>query len=448
MKKNRKWWILGGVVVVVCIALILILGGSSKSEVQFRFDAVSKGDIQVFVTATGTINPVVTVEVGTQVSGIVAKLYADYNSIVKNGQVIAQIDTTFLVQSVKDAEATLEKALAQQADSKRSFERVKTLYDRNLESQASYDAALTTLETANALVKSAQASLERARVNLAYATIYAPIDGVVIDRKVNVGQTVAASFSSPTLYTIANDLRKMQVQTTVDESDIGRVAIGQHAVFTVDAYPNENFEGIVSQIRLAPTTISNVVNYIVVIDFDNSELKLMPGMTANVKILVGEAHDVLRIPNLALRFQPSTDLIDTTELKNQKGFAARQVGGNEYGTPQRQSKKQATGPMAQAGPPTRRTFGITPRFPEYQKSGYDASSDKGFGRVWILNEKKKLTPIFVHTGLNDGKYTEISSPALHEGQQIVMGILSNNNGTKQVSPLAGGGSRPPGGGRR
>ncbi|MBP8976861.1 MAG: hypothetical protein KBG83_09120, partial [Bacteroidetes bacterium] len=202
------------------------------------------------------------------------------------------------------------------------------------------------------------------------------------------------------------------------------------------------------------TTISNVVNYIVVIDFDNSELKLMPGMTANVKILVGEAREVLRVPNLALRFQPTTELIDTTELKEQKGLAATggnsygKTGGNEYGTPQRQSKKQATGPMAQAGPPTQRTFGITPRFPEYQKSGYDASSDKGFGRVWILSEKNKLIPVFVHTGLNDGKYTEISSPLLQEGQQIVMGILSNNNGTKQVSPLAGGGSRPPGGGRR
>lgn len=450
MSKKLQWWIGGGSIVLVVVVGVLVFGGSSESNVKFRYDTVSRGDIQVFVTATGTINPVVTVDVGTQVSGIIAKLYADYNSIVKKGQIIAQIDTTFLVQAVKDAEATLEKAKAQQADSKRAFERVKSLYERNLESQATYDAALTALETSNAQVKSAQAALERARVNLAYATIYAPIDGVVIDRKVNVGQTVAASFSSPTLYTIANDLRKMQVETTVDESDIGRISIGQHATFTVDAYPEETFEGIVSQVRLAPTTIQNVVNYIVIIDVDNNRLKLMPGMTANVKILVGEANNVLRIPNMALRFQPPADLVDSTALTQQHEH--RRLSEDTMGSKRRRpsatdgfSKQNSS---VTAMPPSRRTFGIIPTFPEYQKSGYNALETKGRGRVWVVNEKGKLVPVFVITGLNDGKFTEVRFSTLTEGTKIVAGILTNGTSVQQVSPLTASPGRPIGGGPR
>ncbi len=447
MKKYWKWiaGVAGGVIIIVLG--IKLFSSTEKSE-KFRFDTVSRGDLQVFVTATGTINPVVTVDVGTQVSGIIAKLYADYNSIVKKGQIIAQIDTTFLVQAVKDAEANLERAKAQQADSRRAYERIKSLYERGLESQATYDAALTALETSSAQVKSAEAALERARVNLAYATIYAPIDGVVIDRKVNVGQTVAASFSSPTLYTIANDLRRMQVQTTVDESDIGRVAIGQHATFTVDAYANEVFEGTVSQIRLAPTTIQNVVNYIVIIDVDNDRLKLMPGMTANVKILVGEAKGVLRVPNMALRFQPPGELIDSTALKQQQENRRQGIPANQQHAarqlPLREQNKTAT--AAQGTPPVRRTFGITPTFPEYQKSGYDIREFKGFGRFWVVNEKGKLVPVFVQTGLNDGRFTEIHNATLAEGQKIVIGLQGNNTTQLQTSPLTGATSRPMGGG--
>ena len=312
--------------VVISIAVLLVgvavfflffRGGTKKYE--FRFDKVSEGDITMSVTATGTINAVVTVEVGTQVSGIISKLYADFNSVVKEGQVIAQIDPTFLQQSVNDASASLERSKAQFADASRTLERTKSLYEKNLESQANYDAALTQFESAQAALKQAEATLKRAKINLAYATIYAPIDGVVIDRKVNIGQTVAASFSSPTLYTIANDLRRMQVQATVDESDIGRISIGQEASFTVDAYPEERFTGIVSQIRLAPVSIQNVVNYTVVMDVDNDQLKLMPGMTANVKILVGSVTNVKRIPNLALRFQPPGELVDSAKVTEMQG---------------------------------------------------------------------------------------------------------------------------------
>jgi len=317
---KKSFFIYGAVIVVVVIGAILLFARSKSQNYNFRFDKVTQGDLTVFVTATGTINAVISVDVGTQVSGIVAKLYADFNSIVKKGQIIAQIDSTFLVQSVKDAEANLDKAKAQYADSKRNLDREKVLLDRGLDSQLNYDAALTTEESNEANMKSAQAALDRAKINLAYSTIYAPIDGVVINRAVNIGQTVAASFSSPTLFTIANDLKKMQVQTTVDESDVGRISIGQEATFTVDAYPDDKFTGTVSQIRLAPQSIQNVVNYIVIIDVQNDQLKLMPGLTANVKILVANASNVLKVSNMALRFQPSADIIDTT------GTGALRVG--------------------------------------------------------------------------------------------------------------------------
>jgi HlyD family secretion protein len=323
---NKRIAIPGAVVLVLGAAALFIFLRAGSKDYEFRFDEVSEGSILMNVTATGTINAVTTVEVGTQVSGIVSKLYADFNSIVKEGQIIAQIDPTFLQQAVKDADASLDRARAQYADAKRTAERTKTLYEKNLSSQADYDATTTQLESSQAAMKQAVASLDRAKINLSYATIYAPINGVVIDRKVNVGQTVAASFSSPTLYTIANDLGKMQVETTVDESDIGKISIGQEASFTVDAYPDEKFTGTVSQIRLAPVSIQNVVNYTVIIDVVNEQLKLMPGMTANVRILVGSSVDVLRVPNLALRFQPPTDLIDTTKVHDLRGGGGPGMG--------------------------------------------------------------------------------------------------------------------------
>ena len=324
----KRWLIIGLIVVVAAGAVYTFFFRDDKTKYEFRLDKVSEGDVTMNVTATGTINAVISVDVGTQVSGIIAKLFADFNSVVKEGQVIAQIDPTFLQQAVKDATASLERAKAQYNDSKRILERTKTLFDKNLESQANYDAAVTAFESNQAALKQAEASLDRAKINLAYATIYAPISGVVIDRKVNVGQTVAASFSSPTLYTIANDLQKMQVQATIDETDIGRISVGQEASFTVDAYPEDRFTGTVSQIRLAPVTIQNVVNYTVVIDVDNRDLKLMPGMTASVRILVGSAPKVMRVPNMALRFQPPADLVDSAKVKE---MAANGSGGSGRG---------------------------------------------------------------------------------------------------------------------
>jgi HlyD family secretion protein len=503
----KKRIIIPTAVLILAVAAFLIFFRGTSKKYEFRFDKVSQGDITMYVTATGTINPVISVEVGTQVSGIINKLYADFNSVVKEGQVIAQIDPTFLQQSVRDASASLDRAKAQYADAKRVMDRTKSLFDKGLESQANYDAALTQYESNQAQMKQAEASLERAKINLAYATIYAPINGVVIDRKVNVGQTVAASFSSPTLYTIANDLQKMQVQTTIDESDIGRISIGQEATFTVDAYPDDRFRGTVSQIRLAPVSVQNVVNYTVVIDVNNNDLKLMPGMTANVRILVGSSSNVLRVPNLALRFQPPADLVDSTKVKGmmeggpgtggpggmRRGdFGSGEGRGGENrgggGTGDRRAMMKALrdsivaahgGQMSeedlrvemrkvfekmprpaehQAVPaPAPKTFaraaqgsrfGIQNNFPEYQKSAYVPQHQALRGRVWMLNSSGKLEPVVVTTGLSDGRFTEVTTESLKPGDQLVLGASSNSDVATgpTANPLAPSGGRPMGGG--
>ena len=525
---KKSYLIYGSVVLIVLAGVFLLFGRTKNQNYNFRLDKVTEGDLTVYVTATGTINAVISVDVGTQVSGIIAKLYADFNSIVKKGQIIAQIDSTFLVQSVKDAEANLDKAKAQYSESKRNLDREKALLDRGLDSQLNYDAALTTNESNEANLKSAEAALDRAKINLAYATIYAPIDGVVINRAVNIGQTVAASFSSPTLFTIANDLKKMQVETTVDESDVGRVSIGQEASFTVDAYPDDNFKGTVSQIRLAPQSIQNVVNYIVIIDVQNDQLKLMPGMTANVKILVASANNVLKVSNMALRFQPPGDIIDTTGagaarnnfmMRNastedsaktgspsgtEKNISSAQNKFSNWNGPQggmnrpegfqpsaadrerfraiRDSIQKAHGGSmnpedlrdamhalfagrmgrSKTPPPVSRPkarlsggaeeFGINSDYPEYQKSSYVPSHQSGRGRVWILKSNGLLESVFVRTGLNDGRFTEINSSRLKSGDQIVLGATSNaGNSSQQVqNPFSGQsqGPRGPGGGFR
>jgi len=501
----------GAAVVVLAAAVYFIFLGSSTRKYEYRFDKITKGDIAAVVNATGAIGAVTQVDVGTQVSGIVSKLYADFNSVVKEGQIIAQIDSTFLVQAVKDAEANLDRARAQLADAKRAVDREKIMLEKGLDPQVMYDAALTAFESSSASMKQAQATLDRAKINLTYATIYAPIDGVVINRQANIGQTVAASFSSPTLYTIANDLHKMQVLATIDESDIGMITIGQQATFTVDAYPEQKFSGTVSQIRLAPVTVQNVVNYSVVVAVSNEELKLMPGMTANVKIQVANAPDVMKVPNMALRLQPPNDLIDTTKMQGQGPWGKNNPSGdtshrngpgaqtNGRGEDRRSGdgsgRMQMTGQGGSGGGDRRQMFqkmrdsiqaahggklsdeelraemgkmfgrmqenrqpapvakaparvstgatkfGITQMFPEYQKSVYVVQHDAGRARIWILNSKGKLEPVFVRTGVTDGRFTEISTSELKPGDQVVLGVsVIGETVTEQArSPLTGGG---------
>jgi HlyD family secretion protein len=503
------------IIIVLAVAAYFLFFNKTDTPYTFRFDKVAKGDLTVYVTATGTLNAVTSVDVGTQVSGIISKLYADFNSVVKAGDIIAQIDPTFLDQAVKTSQANLDRIQAQSNESESTYKRTKALYDKNLESQANYDAALANAEADKASLKQAQAQLDLAKLNLQYATIYAPINGVVINRQVSVGQTVAASFSSPTLFTIANDLSKMQVEATVDESDIGSVSVGQTATFTVDAYPNDNFTGKVSQIRLAPQVVSNVVNYTVIISVENDQLKLMPGMTANVKILVGEKKNVLEVSNLALRFQPPPELIDSTSLKqmremfrsrgrgqsaedqtkdkntgnsqtdknqklkssigksvstqnksgqsqsirNNKSFGNRMSGSFDRSKFQTmrdsilkahggkmsrdemmaefkkafdkmkpaQQKQSLNTALQQTHINGANQYTIINKYPQYEKSSFVPANQVGRGRVWVLNSKGKLEPVFVRTGLNDGRSSEIISDKIKEGEEIVMGADANGN---------------------
>ena len=370
--------IIGIIILIVLAATSFFLLRNNSGEIKFRTEKVAKGDIEMTVTATGTVNAVTTVLVGTQVSGTIKNIYVDFNSPVKRGQLIAQIDpATFQAQvqqaraNLLAAKANLEKAEATLIDAKRTKERNEALFSKNLIARSDQDTADTNYETAKASVNAAksqvaqtEAALEFAETNLHYAKILSPVDGVVISRNVDVGQTVAASFQTPTLFTIAQDLTKMQIDTNVDEADIGKVTVGQEVEFTVDAYPELIFKGKVWQVRNAPITVQNVVTYDVVIQVDNPELKLKPGMTANVSIIISTKKDVLKIPNAALRFKPS-------------------------------------------------------------EKGLVTSEKKGPG-VWII-EKDKPKRIQVSLGISDGNYTELVSGEIKEGQELIVESLTKAN---------------------
>lgn len=419
--KNRIFLSITAGIIVIAVSGYYYISNGKAEELQFRVEKIARGDMQVVVTATGTLSAVTTVQVGSQVSGILSKINVDFNDHVTKGMVIAQIDPTFLEASVRDAEASLQRSRAQLNQSKRNYERVKVLMDKNLASPADYDAALTDYESSQASYKQTEAQLERAKINLRYATIKSPIDGVVISRAVDVGQTVAASLSAPTLFTIANDLTKMQVQTSVDEADIGKVQNGQEVTFTVDAYPDQTFKGKVRQVRLSPKVEQNVVNYTVIIDVPNEELKLMPGMTATVTILVTKREAVLKVPTLALRFNPPEDKIempkDTTQLRTAEDSARAErrkmmrerftqgggiPGGDMQGFQQRMGNRGGNG------------------------SG-------GFGRIWIMNKNNMLEPVMIRTGISDGTFTEVARGKLEEGQEIVIGTMTQKSAAAQTN---------------
>lgn len=310
MKKKRKIWlvILGIAVVAVAIMMIVNAGKSANKELVIRTHVVNEYTVENTVTATGTIEPVETVEVGTQVSGKVEKIYVDFNDEVKKGQLMAELDKQTLNQSLSRAKASLTSAESQLNYAKLTYERTKQLYESNAATLAAYQEAQNSYTQAQMSKKNAQAAYDQARVDLGYAEIYSPIDGIVLDRAVEVGQTVAASFSTPTLFTLANDLTKMQVEADVDEADIGQVKTGQRVTFTVDAYMNDVFEGTVNQIRMKPTTTSNVVTYTVIIEAPNPDQKLFPGMTASVTI-VTEEQTGLAVPAEALNFTPDEQVL-------------------------------------------------------------------------------------------------------------------------------------------
>lgn len=368
MKKLKisKVWIAMTVVVIIAVAAWALSGGKEKEEINFKQEKVSLQTLQNSVTATGTIEAVTSVTVGTQGSGIVNKLYVDYNSQVKKGQVIAELDKTNLLSELNTAKANMASAQSQLNYQSANMKRYQTLYQKGLVSADDYENALLTYRQAKEEVATAKEQVQRAQTNLGYATITSPIDGTVISKSVEEGQTVAASFNTPELFTIAKDLTNMQVVADVDEADIGAVKEGDRVTFTVDAYPDDTFEGTVKQVRLQATTTNNVVTYEVVISAQNADLKLKPGLTANVTIYTQERTDVLAVANKALRFTP-----------------------------------------------TKETVGKDMKIVDC----------KGKNKVWTL-DGKTLTAHPVSIGQTDGMHTEITK-GLKAGQQIVTEIVVN-----------------------
>jgi len=360
------------------------------------------------VTATGTLSAVTTVQVGSQVSGVIARLYADFNSRVKKGQLLAELDPTPFQAQVDQRRADLTKAEVEAANAKITFERQSRLVKSGLAAQADLDAAKAQYEGARAQVQQATAALSQALTNLKYTKIVSPIDGVVVDRQYDVGQTVAASFQAPTLFSIAQDLTKMQVQADVDQSDIGRVRVGQVARFTVDAYPDEEFRGRIAQIRLNATVSQNVVTYPVIIEVPNPDEKLRPKMTANVTIDVAIVRGVLRIANAALRFKPDTSQTPGASPTATAGGGQRAAGGGGSGGEGRMAAfgrgrgmNGAAGVLAGGPPPPKRQT------------------------IYLLEPDKKLKPVPIRTGISDGHYTQVVDGDLNAGDNVVVGLVTS-----------------------
>ena len=410
MTKRRIYILLAVVTVAAALGIWRWQAGDSKPRLEFETSKVEQGKIIAKVTASGTLSAIVTVQVGSQVSGRIAALHADFNSPVKKGQLIAKIDPALFQASVDQARANLAaaqgnlaKAKVQAVDARRQYQRQKELAARQLNAQADLDTAQANADAADAQVTASEgtvaqtrAALQSADVNLAYTNILSPTSGTVISRNVDVGQTVAASLQAPTIFVIAEDLAKMQVDTSVSEADVGRLKSGMPASFTVDAYPGETFRGQVRQIRNAPQTVQNVVTYDAVIDVDNSEFKLKPGMTANVTFVYAQKDDVLKVPNSALRFRPPPSL-----LGDAKGGAAggrpggAGTGGASGGTGGGLRPGGAGGRPGDA--PERRT-------------------------VWTLNDGKPEAKK-IKTGITDGSFTEIAEGDVKAGDMVITDAL-------------------------
>lgn len=406
------------------IALALVAGvvalvvwkpwaGSGDGGLKFTTVEVKKGTISAQVTATGTLAANNTVLVGAQVSGRVVEIFVDFNDKVKKGQVIARLDPSVLEAqlqqqsaSLASAEANLQRAQVVVEDAKRQFERQKGLREQDLTAATAFEAAQVALDSATASVavaqaskRQAQAAVSQARLNLSYSTIYSPVDGVVISRSVDVGQTVAASLQAPTLFTIAEDLARMKIDTSVAESDIGNIAAEMKAVFTVDAFPGRNFDGRVLQVRYSPTTVQGVVTYNAVIAVDNTDLSLKPGMTANITFVLNEVKDAIKLPNSALRFKPTPDdmkaLFAASGMKRPEGKGPPGAGGPPGGGPSGGGPSGGGGGRAQGG---------------------GGAADRVM--LWKLVDGKPQ-PARVKTGLTDGSTTQLVDGDIKEGDLLI-----------------------------
>ncbi len=419
---KKKYFLYGISTLVVLIVGYLFLGGNGDKGIKYTFGEITRGDLSTTITSTGTLEALSTVDVGTQVSGRIASLYVDFNDEVKKGQLLALIDTTTLAANVRDAQANLEKAKAMYKESLAKHERNKKLYEKNFISELDFIQSQTDVESSLASLKSAESALDRAKLNLGYAFITAPIAGKIINRNVEAGQTVAASLSAPTLFTIAEDLSSMRILADVDESDIGQISVGQKVEFTVQAYPDKKFIGEVTQIRLSPKTIQNVVNYTVVVNASNKDRLLLPGMTATVDFYTAERDNVLMLPNAALRFQPSDEVMielrkemekekanlpDSLRNRMNAQFGGRQ-GGGQFNFSQMPGERR----------------------------------NRNFGRVFYLDDNGKLKMAFAAIGLTDGKNTEIvRSRNLTEGMKVITGMeggeTNNSRSTNISNPMRG-----------
>jgi HlyD family secretion protein len=396
--------------VAIAVGLAMLSGGAwmysradAKEATAYRLTTVERGNLQATVSATGTLNAVRTVQVGTQVSGQVSAIYVDFNAKVKKGQLLARIDPTLQQQAVQDAQAGLDRANAQLDLSKQEFDRNSALFDKKIVTAAEFGTAKANYAVAQANAKSAGVALSRARQNLAYTNIYSPIDGVIVERNVDVGQTVAASLSAPQLFLIANDLSQMQILASVDESDIGSIKQGQEVQFTVQSFPNRPFVGRVSQVRLQSKTQDNVVNYTAVVTVENPNGALLPGMTATAKFLTGSANNALTVVNSALRYRP------TAEMLAQAGVTPSSASGRRDST-QRRASGEFAGQFA-AGSQAR-TPGVGSR-----------------GALWYVGPDGKLKIVRVRTGLTDGQKTVVESDSLKAGMQVIIGTT----GTSQAA---------------
>jgi HlyD family secretion protein len=448
---KNKWTIIG--LLLVAIGAMTAFKLETAKTPQYYTEKVQKGDIQNVVQATGTINAVTTVQVGSQVSGTIQTLYADFNSHVKKGQVIAQIDPSLLKGALLQAQANLanaqanltaakanlDKADAAAVQAKLDFNRYTTLAAEGVVPTQQLDTARATSQSADAAVGAAKAAVTQAvaqvqqnsaavkiaQANLDYTTIRSPIDGTVIARSVDVGQTVAASLQAPTLFTIAQDLTKMQVYVSTDESDVGSIKTGQEVKFTVDAFPKDSFKGKVSAVRLNATTVQNVVTYTTVVDFDNPEMKLFPGMTAYVTVPVAQATDVVKVPNGALRFTPDLPQQQISDALQKAG-----IGGGAA----RSGKKGGQGAQQASG----------------QQAGQTTGQPASMAVVWKMNANKSLEPVLIKLGITDHTTTEVAQVmkgSLNAQDVVITGAASSKSTSTATAAPGMGGARGAGGGR-
>jgi HlyD family secretion protein len=498
--KQRRWLVTAIVLVVAAlVGLFFYRRGKDDGGERYRSEVVDKGTVAQTVSATGTLSAVTTVQVGSQVSGIIAKLYADFNSQVKQGQLLAELDPTPFQQTVEQRQADVTKSKVEVANAQITYNRQKRLSEAGLIAQSDLDAAKTAYDAARAQLDQSNAALRQAQTNLGYTKIYSPIDGQVVARQYDIGQTVAASFSAPTLFTIAKDLTKMQVQADVDQSDIGQIKVDEVSRFTVDAYPDQQFLGRISQVRLNATVNQNVITYPVIIEVPNPDGKLRPSMTANVTIEVAQVRDVLRVPNAALRFRPpeaaaGKDKATGTTARagsssrtppSQAETAQQPPAGAEQtpsaaGQPGQQTGQQpggggrrhwhgqngagggqpgGGGGQTAGGDQTASTEGGTAGFGERGQGmsglgrvfpGGGRGGKRQTQTVYVLGDKNALRPVTIRTGITDGHYTQVLQVVdgtLNPGDKVATGLTTAK--VEQTGTFPGGapGARPGGGGR-